>query len=1144
MRFKPLNILLLLSLLLTATSCVDDELYENAKVGDGYAMINANVSFFEMPVDLSSRAGENATNPTGGTPGTAIGNIESLCVVVYDKQGNFIRTYTHDPDNNLDQLENYKYTPKSNSETPNDAVGNNEHQAETTTGEAQFSIGTKNIKDRLRYGEYKMYAIANMGQISDEICQQGEEALKTQLLTWNKGNIASNNQMFGYFTLMNGNKKGLDSAGFNAPTILIDKVQSNVHSWIKRAVSKVTVAFDGTNLNNGVQIFIKSVTIKDIPAKCYLGADNPNQADDPATELIENSGQMITYGTGENYTTDWLGYVSKDHPVNGFDQAVVADDKLTSEQKLAQLHSEQTNALFLFENMQGKGKENTPSDKRQQVNQKHIDDKVVSYPDGYDPTNIAWKDAKKYGSYIEVQAYYRAQNTDGSLNEKEGEGPITYRFMLGKDTRLDYNTQRNYHYKLTLKFNKWANDVDWHIEYKKHTDPKLRFPHPFYISYLYGQSTMIPIEFDAPENSEIISIDANIIENNWAPYECTSGWNGTLNQTDLTTIKASQPDKNMYGNYYKFLSTPDIVNGKPWNGFLSLKKPTNILRIPTPTGNELIHNEPSVFNEPHYNNNDLGHRSYTNIGISKEPLYKALDEDKAHVSWADGTFFVKIPIWTRARQMIKETAYTGNNPYTAYKRMAKVNVVIKYRDGETNEIKTLDSNNVDFTGNKTQDIEIQQVRRIVNPKGIFHSDSYHEDFHVEMKILKDDNTTNFTNLISDGPWRAYVIRDTEADNGGAPFVTLDIPKDSKSTKAEYTFQYSGEVLTRNSIEGIDNTPIDFYIKFDKTTPSKPRYAIIRVEYNYCSCHHLIFVRQGYAADDIVGNGRKWCTINNYDRNNLANNPLDEGSLFRFGNWTGIKSESNVNKGKTNWVKIAPNDFLYNGGTNLKLTNEKTQNWDKITNSDPSKSSFPAPGGGRRIATLADYNEFLSPNKDNDNTWHIKNGYGVCYGDGATETATTMDEAYGYKYTSGNGQSPKGMRGCFVYNTKTGKNLFFPIGSSGYGHRKHLVNGINGLLRYSCSSRWGYFDATSTKNNDGKTPYGLYKYGIYEAPLFLDVFRSPGAIYWFDKEYSVNDVGYPAWDINYETFDFISISHVNVYSSGGADACFIRCISTQ
>ncbi len=37
--------------------------------------------------------------------------------------------------------------------------------------------------------------------------------------------------------------------------------------------------------------------------------------------------------------------------------------------------------------------------------------------------------------------------------------------MLGKNADDDYNAERNFHYKLTLRFRGHANDVDWHIEY-------------------------------------------------------------------------------------------------------------------------------------------------------------------------------------------------------------------------------------------------------------------------------------------------------------------------------------------------------------------------------------------------------------------------------------------------------------------------------------------------------------------------------------------------------------------------------------------------------------------------------------------------------------------------------------------------------
>ena len=114
--------------------------------------------------------------------------------------------------------------------------------------------------------------------------------------------------------------------------------------------------------------------------------------------------------------------------------------------KLADVHTEITNALYFYENMQGKGKEGTPSDKRQVV-ANTLNKTEPTYPNGGQENNEAWKDAKPYGTYIEVDAFYVSIN-----DKKVGRGPIKYRFMLGKDVITDYNAERNHHYKLTLKF--------------------------------------------------------------------------------------------------------------------------------------------------------------------------------------------------------------------------------------------------------------------------------------------------------------------------------------------------------------------------------------------------------------------------------------------------------------------------------------------------------------------------------------------------------------------------------------------------------------------------------------------------------------------------------------------------------------------
>lgn len=1103
-------LLLLATLHVAMTSCEDDPIYNSGIIGDGESVISAEVSFMPLVAALNSRA-------QGGADGKLISEIDNLHVFVFNETGSeLIKDIAVD-------------NPVKGSNNGTSADTDPTKQAESETQKASFRIA-------LPYGKYKMYAVAN---VADEILDAANISAETDLkkinLTWNdkKDETGTNGQMFGYFTTEDKSK------GFDAPVITINRPNPTLRAWLKRAASKVTVAFDGTGLKDGVEIFIKSVQIKDIPQTCWLGMDNPStpgtSGDESSADrlqesraageiaLIRTPNQTITYYPEDQttpptdvneYDENWPGYVSNKRPLNGYGRENVNESK----DILEQLHSETTHALYFYENLQGTGIEGTPTDKRQQVNEAHKEDGIVSYPGGVDPSNIAWKDAKKYGSYIEVQAYYR------SNNEQESEGEITYRFMLGKDVDLDYNAERNHHYKLTLKFKGWANDVDWHIDYKK-DKTKLRFPHPFYISYLYGQTAMIPLEFDAPESVTITKIEAEIVSNNWWPMDCSNPYTADL-----------QPDATDYDKYYKYVGTANVLDNKPWNGFLSLKKPKNLLVLEQPNPVPTF-SEPSMLNQNHYVTENLGNRTYSEdeLKVSDRPLYEAADNDKAHVSWDNGTYYVKIPIWTRARQMITATGYTGSNPYDAYYREASVKIVVTLSDGTT-----LDSSDlaqigglVTTTDTKlSPNIQVKQVRRLVNPKGIYRSKENHDPFRVVLKVLKSDNDATFTDLKSDGQWRAYVIRDSEADEetgaGGFVSLTANLPS---TTTADYTFEYRGEVLTRKSLEGVDGSTMDFTVNFSGPA-SKPRYAIIRVEYNYCSCYHLIFVRQGYEADDTFGTGTKWCTGNNIDQSTVAQNPLQEGSLFRFGNWNGIPSAENTNSFPYN-QQIKPNDFKGNA--------YNSTSWENLVSTNPENTEFIA-GSGLRVAGLEDF-QLLAPDPEklNDDAYvedfHIKTGYGVCYGDGATVTASTVANAFGYNENGAN--SIKGMRGCFVYDVTTGGNLFFPIGNSGFGHRKSKLNVYDGVLRYSVNSRWGYFDA--------KAADGIYQHGVFNAPLFLDIFRANGAIYWFNKgaetkDYNHATVKFVGWDINFSTYDFAGIALSNVYSTGnGADACFVRCI---
>ena len=159
-----------------------------------------------------------------------------------------------------------------------------------------------------------------------------------------------------------------------------------------------------------------------------------------------------------------------------------------------------------------------------------------------------------------------------------------------------------------------------------------------------------------------------------------------------------------------------------------------------------------------------------------------------------------------------------------------------------------------------------------------------------------------------------------------------------------------------------------------------------------------------------------------------------------------------------------------------------------------------------------------------------------YGNDATETLSSLEEVYGHRYdkhrANGGGY---GMRGIFVYNKNSGDNLFFPIGASGYGHRRH-DDGAGG--KGTAVLRYGGRNRPLDKSAPFQDPWLGYR------PLFYDLYMRPGAIYWLQrKEVNVRngDEDAVGWDINYFTFDFNYISSSNVFSGDNSDACFVRCV---
>ena len=241
---------------------------------------------------------------------------------------------------------------------------------------------------------------------------------------------------------------------------------------------------------------------------------------------------------------------------------------------------------------------------------------------------------------------------------------------------------------------------------------------------------------------------------------------------------------------------------------------------------------------------DLGVSSYNwakveaNKSMNDNYFYgdesKGLKDSSQRRYWADGrndgtakeaysvrklgeSYMINFPVFTRAKNLIKDSGYTANNPYEGASRHAKIKVTVffKRKDGST--------------GQETKILRMEQVPRITNPTGIYRRSGNNENFEVVLTQKDGDNSKSFSAFKSDGPWMAEVI-------GDANFINLN---------------------GRSTIKG-NNDEIRFNVRFNKMNrDNKVRNAVIRIRYHNYSCVHLIFVRQGYSAQQIVSGWRAW-----------------------------------------------------------------------------------------------------------------------------------------------------------------------------------------------------------------------------------------------------------------------------------------------
>lgn len=1194
MKHNILKSLYLFTLLFSVivSSCSDDFPYRDASIPEGEGTLSATVTF--TPITANNIG-------TTRTDGDAIQNINSLCVLVYSTEGNLLKKY------NQSELINYDDTKTYTVDKSKDHLdGNEAHTDETSTAKATFSL------PGLPFGKYKIYAVANMGNLDGEEYAeaiQTENGLKHIQLTWKPADISSNNQMFGFFTSYD----NMTSEGFNAPTLIFKEPNQKTHAWLKRAASKVTVAFDPSGLNQGVSIYIRNVTVRDIPKTCLLGAENTPAATSDLYNHLESyeNPDFTKFNPEDLAENSYLEYDS-----NGIIEEAdkhtgsLSTDGLRLDNSIrtaipANAHDVDAPSLFFYENNQtpyleekDKNYKNNPDyDKRPQTEGDDVVGTTIHKPDNIkDKDKINdFKDRVPYGTYVEVEAFYISSNP-----ANPGEGTIKYRFMLGKDISYDYNAQRNYHYKLTLGFKGWANDPDWHIDYVI-TTPSIEVPSVFRVSYLYQQKSDLPIKIVG----DIEYLTVTITENNWAPYDPNAATNQTItlgtgeNQKKYLVPKqviSSTPSTYEFQwnalafSNHNYLNPAPTGNNYPDNlpqgqerpqfGFLALHLPSRVTTTITGGHSQAANNQ--LIN--YWKNNLEGERrfaknanGYTDFTIGdhdaswgdrdhsfpvEDNKYKVNDILNDNGVPLENQRVLMLPLWTRTKTLIEGSGFSGNNPYEAFERKAVVHIRGRFIVG--GEIQYID-----------KDVDVFQVKRITNPKGVWRAHNRTETFNVTLlEPITSNAESDFQPFTSQGEWTAFI--------------------DEQTNTGHFSLRPNGETngyMENGVIHGNTGSEIHFAINFGASVDeNQSECAVVKVLYHGNQCMHKILVRKGYNAPlrmgsytDAQGNylpGKLWSSFSLYQAtktggtvaaNNetfdaiLTKNPLMLGSMFRRGRQDqGIFVWNNMQPGlgpfdppgntafiigqKKEGVTIAP------GATDNNWKNQwQAKSWSNIGFRDDSQTANREKNLGTFYAlddngnhTTDDNNKPLKyrvPTYDEFQalTDNSEFGFGVFYGSAATEPKLKASEAYGLidPYNEGLFDDPNGMRAVVAYDKQNGNQILFPIGRYGIGVRRmyrYTLPGYSdtnyyGQLKYSdLSTKLTFSDPNATTGN-------LFRPIPYNIPIVS------GCIYWINV-YRINahgtgtstDNSCLGWDMNYFNFDF------NAYTANNwQDACPIKLV---
>lgn len=1144
---KRIIIYLIIPLLLILAAACEDRLEVPGAIPEGVSTVEVEVGFKNFTPTLDSRSA-----------GDAIKTIQTLWVVLYDKEGNFIR-----------KEKITDFTPGKTEPVERPDGG---QTSESKTGCAKFKLTLEN-------GWYKMYAVANFDLAGyDDTDIDTEDKLASLPFVWSEPAAGEdydtatkrNAQMFGYFTEAADKDKYSDAKeSFSqenrlAPAVAVRGTGTQLHSWLRRAASKLTIAFDTRRLSDDVELYLKSVTIKDIPRYCHLGFSNAPGQDgmkayendgltpEQRNELI-SKGEVIYFAGAkesdkgkENYGV-WRRIGAGDSVWGLYSEKVGEHQKGTFKERLALEHSEAAPALYFFENRQPDGQLNTVSDKRQDVDKdgNGVNDNI-SFPEGTEEGNYekGWKDGMPFGSYVEVKGYYHNIGT-----ARPGKGEIIYRFMLGKDTRTNYDCERNHHYQLTMKFNGYANDVDFHIDYREEARPGLYVQDTTYVSYLYNQESFTTIRATPRQGYDLLTLEAYILDNEWRPHDVPAAqidemynqraWNNQLTLNPATNYKANAGSYNR--GDISFTWNDGTANHKvtPANniefGYLSLRKNRQNIYELQGSGDKgafvakmrrlFFHSAHNSGETEYSKTNSKGYRNYGAIpandgefpgGDAQDGTFKITR--KTHPINKSVDYIMQVPLYTRARSIDSWAVYSGANPFYRHHRYARVGFVATYKKIPGSGVAGPEQYQ------EFGQTHVLQAWRIDNPRGIYRRRANLTPFKVTLLYNMKTATEQQDTYISDDE----IIYDEIISRGG---WTVSIENDPHNF---IQIQANGKTIRGSgSITGRNNTPISFVytpmLTEAETKDEKSYGGTIFITYHNNSCSHRIVVRQGYYATTIgTGSDKvKWSAFNMYDGSTLTKSPLSIGSTFRdINNLDYPIAESNNYRDGYGVNKEPPGALYIHGKADTKWADipsmtavpQTSPTW-KLENVHGKTYNYRLPNY-KELPQIGTYTDKEHPEYDEETVKSIGQAFGICYADGSKGVLYTKG-AYSYYDPENEGKDvPEGVRGVVVYSQETGDNVFFPFGSLGHPRRRG-----NGRLQYGSVN----IKLEGLTANDFR-------------PMAYDLLHQVGGAYWITGSSATN---HAALDFNGGSYMGSFLNKGDVFQTGDkSDALPIKPIRTN